>query len=233
MRPAILPALTLLVATSLPAQTGAGRGGDSFRVAIAVEAGGVLGGPSGGLVAQLNAAGFGGQYPCTFLCGDRTVLTYPRKGGSGPLFGISARYWIRPTVAVGAGYSAALLGGSTGYAGGEGYVISDWESKSAWLGVSWKPAPLLRIGGGPALHLLREPWIGPGAPASITRPGLMGELAIENHPSKRVFLSLGTRYHLIPTTDVPTRFHARDEHAVTLRPPWGHLTVSLSVGLRM
>lgn len=231
MRSAVILLLACLVPAALAGQSPDDRAGRApRRLSLVLELGGSLGGPGARLAAQLRRAGFDDTTPggCFIFCTG--PIAHPTQDGPGGAVGVTARFAIKGTVALGAGYTNTSLGGSIGYranaASGFGdYVLSHWDATMGWAGVFWKPHPALRIGGGPGWYQLENVPLA----FQVSQVGLMGEAGVEVPADRRLFLNLAIRVHFVPAKDV--------EHAgtvpITLRPNWNHAALLAGLGVRL
>lgn len=217
------------VSAQQPGEEGGSRPG---KIGLVLELGRVVGGPALGLVRQLREAGYDDTSPggCSFF-GCHDGIPHPRRNGPGGVGGLTARVSLKPSMAVALGYSSASLGGADGYRRGadvlsNAYAFSNWDALSFWVAGFWKPAPVMRLGGGPAwVRLNNSP-----QPIGVSRLGAVGEFGIEvPAPRSGFFLNLAVRYHHVPSADV---VHGRDSERITLRPDWTHSVVSGGLGWR-
>jgi len=229
-------AVILMLACVLPAAlAGQSPGGQvrraQRRLSLVLEVGGSLGGPGAGLAAQLRRAGFDATTPAGCLlifCSG--PIPHPTQESPGGAVGLTVRFAVSGTLAVGAGYGTTSLGGSIGYRANDGsgfgdYVLSDWHATTAWAGGFWKPHPALRLGGGPAWYQLENVPMG----ITVSQAGLVGEAGVEVPADRRLFLNLAVRVHLVPAKDVE---HSRTV-PITLRPNWTHAVLLAGLGVRL
>lgn len=146
MRSTVIVVLACLVPSALAARSPDDPVGRApRRLSLVMEFGGSLRGPGAGLAVQLRQAGFNHTSPriCFFsLCAGPTA--HPTQDRPGVTAGLTASFSISGTVAVGAGYGDAPLGGATGYradadSGLGDYVLSSWDATMWWVGAFWCP----------------------------------------------------------------------------------------------
>jgi len=230
-------AVTLLLACLVPTQL-AGQSSDESarrprrRLSFVFEVGRSFGGPGAGLVDQLRVAGFDDTDPggC-FLIGCSGPTAHPTHERPSGAAGLTARFAINHRLAVGVGYGNTPLGGSMGYRAdtasvfGGDYIFSHWDVTFAWAAAFWKPAPALRLGGGPGWYRLENTPEG----SKVSQIGLMVEAGAELPADRRFFLDLAVRAHLIPAKDVD---HGWTD-PLTLRPTWSHVTLLAGIGVHL
>lgn len=233
MRATVILLMISLWPASLVGQTRDDRSGPpSRRLSFVLELGPSFGGPSSGLADQLRVAGFDDTDPggC-FLIGCSGPTTHPTRESPGTAGGVAARFAISRQLVVGASYGNTSLGGSSGYRAdttalfGGRHIFSHWDATFFWAGAFWKPAPILRVGGGPGWYRLESISAG----SEVSQLGLMVEAGLELPADRRFFLDLAIRGHFIPAKDVE---HGSAE-PITLRPEWSHATLLAGLGFRL
>ena len=230
MRRAVLFLASFLLPSVLAGQSPDSRGSrPQRRLSLVLEMGGSVGGPGTGLATQLRRAGYDATWPggCFIWCGG--PITHPTQESPSVAVGLTARFAISRTLAVGAGYGTTSLGGANGYqANGSGlgdFVLSDWEAKTVWAAAFWKPYPALRLGGGPGWYQLDN------VPTRlrVSQVGLMGEAGADLPAGRRFFLNLAVRVHFVPAKDVVHE----GTTTITLRPNWTHASLLAGLGIRL
>jgi hypothetical protein len=222
--------LLLLAAVACPALGQAPPAGHrpTRRFSLVFEAGPTLGGPANGIVAQLRAAGFDDPTTCFFICTG--TIPHPARIGPGPSSAVVARLAIGATMAIGAGFGRADLGGAIGFRDDASlgrYVLSDWAAKMAWASLFWTPAPGFRFGAGPGWYRVTNDNSAPGP--SFQRLGAVLEAGAELPAGRRFFLSLTARAHLLGGATVENDNLA----PASLTPSWRHAALLLGFGLHL
>lgn len=232
MRATIIFLLTALWPAALLGQNPDNRSGPpSRRLSLIVQFGPSLGGPASGLAEELRLAGFDDTNPggCFFIgCSGPTA--YPTQESPTAAAGLTAHFALSRRLVIGAGYSNTSLGGAAGYRADTAsvfgdFVFSHWDATIVWAGAFWRPAPALRLGGGPGWYRLENVPEG----SKVSQVGVMVEVGAELPAYRRFFLDLAVRAHLIPTKDVA---HGGTE-PVTLRPTWSHVALLAGLGVRL
>lgn len=237
MRTAIILLLAWLVPAAATGQAPADRPDRAPKRFSFVMAGGVpLNGPADGLAEQLSRGGFDDTSPqlCLIFCAGSTA--HPSRHAPSLAASLTARFALRPGLAIAAGTGLGDLGGANGYrepvadtcefACFGDSANSTWEHRTWWAGVFWKPRPWLRVGGGPAWHRLRASSGALSGDPDLSRIGLTGEAGVETGVARRLFLDLALRGYFIPSTDV-------DHGEITLRPEWSNAAVLVGLGFRL
>lgn len=231
MRTAIIFLLALWPASLVGQNPDDRSGPPRRRLSLVLELGASFGGPASSLAEQLSLAGFDDTNPggC-FLIGCSEPTAHPTQESPAEAVGLIARFAVSRQLVLGAGYGNTSLGGSMGYRADTAsvfgdYVFSHWDATIIWAGAFWRPAPALRLGGGPGWYRLEN--IPEGS--KVSRIGLMIEAGAELPADRRFFLDLAVRAHLIPPTDVEQGRTA----PVTLRPTWSHVALLAGLGVRL